>query len=153
LCCELIGVPEYRRPDGKGCTQVLTGKGCAIHPARPNACRTFQCMWSVVPAFDDYWRPDKCGFVLTSKDMRVTVDVDPARPDAWRASPYYRHLKHLSLRTGEKFLTVIVRTQGHALVLFPEADIDLGIDKPEVTITSGYEVRGDKRIPYARYAQ
>jgi len=149
MCCDLFGVPEYQKPGG-GC-QHVTAKGCAIYSARPAACRSFQCMWTVVAAFDDAWRPDRCGFMITSQDMRLTVDVDPKTPDAWRAAPYYARLKQLSARDRAKFLMVIVRTRGHAIMLFPETDIDLGRDRPEVTITSGYEVKNGRRVPYARY--
>ena len=150
MCCELFGVPEYKRASG-GCRHVLEGKGCAIHETRPQACRSFQCVWTVAAAFDDTWRPDKAGFIITSHDMRLTIDVDPKTPDAWRQPPYYARLKQLSVRSGPKYLMVVVRTRGHAIMVFPEADIDLGIDQPTVTITSGYELQNGRRVPYARY--
>ena len=108
-------------------------------------------MWSVVDGLDANWRPDKAGFVVTANQMQIFVDVDPDSPDAWRREPYYKQVKLWSRRNREKFLTVIVRAPGRTIMVFPEADIDLGAPRPDAQISSGYETQNGRPTPYARY--
>jgi hypothetical protein len=153
LCCKLFKLPELDKPAGKWCRHCVIGQGCEIHDRKPQPCRSFQCMWTVVEALDAKWRPDVAGFTMTSVEMNVYVDVDPDTPDAWRREPYYDQLKVWSRRNKEKYLTVLIRGPKHAIMVFPEADIDLGTPRPDAQINSGYEMTDGRLTPYARYAE
>jgi hypothetical protein len=152
LCCKLFILPELDKAAGVWCKHRVDGKGCAIHDRRPNSCRVFQCAWTLIPTLDENWRPDIAGFVMTTDDMRIYVDTDPDSPIAWRREPYYKQLKLWSRRDRLKFLTVIVRAPDRTIMVFPETDIDLGAPRPDAEIVSGYEPRGGRLVPYARYA-
>lgn len=152
LCCKLFMLPELEKPAGKWCRHCLTGQGCGIHDTKPQPCRSFQCMWTVVEALDANWRPDIAGFTMTSVDMNIFVDVDPDAPDAWLRQPYYDQFKVWSRRNVQKYLTVLIRGPKRAIMVFPETDIDLGAPRPQAQINSGYEMIDGRATPYARYA-
>jgi len=151
LCCKLFGWPYQGKRPGQWCKDCQPGTGCAIYSDRPQDCRTYQCLWTVTEALDDRWRPDIAGFALTSHDMEVFVDVDQTKPDAWRRAPYYQQLKVWSARNSERFLIVTVRTGKATVVIFPEADIDIGAPAPGHEIESGYELKNGRPTPFARF--
>ena len=64
MCCEILGVPDVRKPSHTRCQHQGTG-GCEIYGVRPVACREFACMWR--EGFGtEFMRPDLCGFMLWS---------------------------------------------------------------------------------------
>lgn len=92
-----LAVEEIDKPACVACTKLertARGARCGIHPERPDACRTFQCVWSLDPQMQSELRPDRCGVMFVS-DEYVNVEqflpdepwlhvhVDPARPRAW----------------------------------------------------------------------
>ena len=146
LCCKLFPLPEMGKAAGQWCQHVLTGAGCAIHQAKPQPCRTFLCSWTMAEGLDERWRPDTAGFVLATQDNdKLYVQVDPDRPDAWRREPYYSHLKSVASRARSPYLMVLVRTAGRLTMIFPEADIDLGVEPEGLRIDSGYELVDGRR--------
>jgi Fe-S-cluster containining protein len=149
LCCKLLGVAALDKPAGKWCAQFLKGGGCGVYRDRPDACSTFQCLWSESEKLDERWRPDRCGFILfTEQDgRRLNVVVDPAYPMAWREAPYYERLKKMSERakTGHELLVSI---GDRRIVVFPDHEADLGLVKPEHKIISGYAVN-DQGMEFA----
>ena len=151
LCCKIYALPIFDKPAGKWCEHCTPGKGCGIYSARPNPCRSFQCMWTVAAALDEKWRPDNAGFVIAANDMHVYVDVDPDKQDAWRRQPYYSQLKAWSNRNRPRFLTVVVRTPTESIVVFPETEITLGPPREGVEIRSGYQMQNGKLRPYAHF--
>ena len=50
-------------------------------------------------------------------------------------------------------LEVLIRTNGRLTVLFPEAEVELGLCGPDSSVDSGYRVEGGRRTPYARYVE
>ena len=152
LCCRLLDAPELEKPPGLWCRHHLHGQGCGIHAVRPDLCRAFQCQWSLSPAVDEAWRPDRCHFILWAQvDGQLLADVDPDFPDAWRAEPFYSQLKSWS---APGRLQVIVRIDKHMFMLFPEADIDMGLQQMEKEIDWGYRTNFDgRRAPYARFVE
>ena len=82
---------------------------------------------------------------------QLIILCDPGFPDAWRKEPYYSQIKKLSERPSKNYTTVIVRTRGRMIYVFPEADIDLGAYREGVPVDSGYQLTAGKMIPYARY--
>ena len=110
-------------------------------------------MWTVAAALDDKWRPDNASFVIAANEMNIYVDVDPAKPDAWRKEPYYSQIKAWSNRNRPRFLTVVVRAPDKSIVIFPETDIVLGPPREGVEIRSGYQMQNGKPVPYAHFEE
>lgn len=154
LCCKVLRIAALDKAPGHWCPHFAKGAGCAIHSISPSECQRFQCLWSVSGGLGEEWRPDRAKFVLWSDNpARLIVDVDPALPGAWRLHPYYAQLKLWSDRSGPAAREVLVRVAGRLWVVFPEADIDLGPQRPDASIDSGYRIEDGRRIPYATYAE
>jgi uncharacterized protein len=100
LCCKIMGVSELDKPANVWCQHCAKGKGCTIYETRPASCRIFDCLWlqsqqrpeaeRFIPAL----RPDRSRVVLTATKTGkgVVAQVDPMRPDAWKAEPVQRVL-------------------------------------------------------------
>jgi len=151
LCCKLYEVPELDKPVYQWCRHFAKGKGCTIHATRPDVCRNYQCAWSHNTVLDDSWRPDNAHFIMEARENELTIIPDPAFPDAWRREPYHSRIRALAVRNGPVFTLVLLRYKGRIIIVFPEAEIDLGPNQPDMMIFSGYEMRGAKRAPYARF--
>lgn len=150
LCCKLQAIDELQKPAGRWCAHFATRKGCAIYDARPQACRSYQCAWTMLRGFGDEWRPDRARFLMDAGEGQLVIYPDPGTPDAWRHEPFYSRIKALASRARSPFTLVLVRRRGSILVVFPEAEIDLGAERPDMEIQSGYEMRGGAPAPYAR---
>lgn len=151
LCCKLVPVKELNKPAGQWCTYRAATGGCKVHATRPASCFDYQCGWSLRAELDDRWRPDNAKFVLSVPEGQLIVLCDPGSPDTWRREPYYTQIKKWSERNSKNYTTVIVRTRGRMVFVFPEADIDIGPFAEGVPVDSGYQLIGGKMIPYARY--
>lgn len=150
LCCKVIGIAALDKPAGRWCRHYARSVGCAIHAAAPSECRTFMCSWLITPSLGEEWRPDCSKLVLwTNKVGRLIVDVDADHPGAWRLQPYYGQLKTWSNRREPGSLEVLVRAQGRMIVVFPEADIDLGPFGKGDGVASGYRDEGGREVPFA----
>jgi hypothetical protein len=136
LCCKVMGVPEVKQ-DHEWCPHALPGKGgCAIYRRRPEACRTFNCMWLIDNKFPDYWYPLKSKIVINALNENgasyVAFVVDPAYPNRWREEPYFDDIKTIAKaglegRLGKKWTT---------LVLIGDRRIPI-IDKPRLLRAAG----------------
>ncbi len=150
LCCTVLDIPELAKPAGTPCRHL--GAGCGIYPDRPSPCRVFTCGWLAIGALGEAWRPDIAGFLI--RDERdsgyLCVDVDPARPDAWRAEPYLRQIKVWSRMVDDRTGCVLVFAGAEAFVVFPEAEIPLGAVGSDPTLQVGYIRRGGARRPLVR---
>ena len=153
LCCKLPEIEVLGKPHGKWCETYVEGQGCTIRAKRPQVCASFQCLWTLDPVLGERWRPDKAKFVLISRQHQLLVECDPDCPDAWKAEPYYSHIKAWSRRESRQFIAVLVRSRGCMIYVFPEADIDLGPVRPGALVDSGYEINDGLRVPYARYVE
>src|SRR5262245_31688695 len=102
LCCKLLDIPEIDKPDNQWCKHCKPGHGCTIYDMRPPVCRAFACQWLVNSSLGMEWLPTRSKMVLrnvpSAGGLVLNVSVDPGYPNAWRKSPYYEHLKHLSTR-------------------------------------------------------
>lgn len=83
LCCRFFGVPEMDKPAGIACGHRCEA-GCAVHAARPQSCRNFECFWLMDDSLPEDMRPDLCGVVVSFNEDHdsAVVHVDPDRPDA-----------------------------------------------------------------------
>jgi hypothetical protein len=151
LCCKVYEFMEISKPAGEWCRHFAPGQRCTIHDVRPNQCRSYQCAWTLNEFIDDAWKPDMSHFVMDIRPTEVLVISDPDRPGSWKREPYYSRLKAISARVQRPFMQVTVLERGNVTIVFPEADVELGPNRRDCTIDSGYDFKDGKRIPYARF--
>jgi len=149
-CCSFFAIAELGKPAGLLCAHS-TDHGCTIYGDRPKACRVFYCAWRCWSEVPDDWRPDRTGFVLGGRlaaQSFLSVTADPARPDDWRAEPYYSTLCRWAAEGARIGSPVVVFVGSRVIVLRAEGELDLGIVGPdEVLIAEGQGII--KKIPRA----
>lgn len=132
LCCKLVPVKELAKPAGVKCEHVRFGKGCAIYPLRPGACRAWACIWRLGYDSGELSRPDRShlvidpvGMYLRSRDDKTgkitpmpTIQIwcDPAHPHAYLAANVLAFIR----RRGAAGMATIIRyNNDDGLVLVP----------------------------------
>ena len=154
MCCKILRINVLEKPAGVWCRHFSKGLGCSIHAGAPGECHRFQCYWSISETLGEEWRPDRCKMVIWSNvEGRIIADVDPSHPAAWRQEPYYSQFKAWSNRDRPTPLEVLVRIKERMLVIFPEGEIDLGPQKTECSINSGYHLEGGRKVPFAEFVE
>ena len=150
LCCTVLDIPDLAKPAGKPCVH-LSG-GCGIYPDRPTPCRTFTCGWLALEALGEAWRPDVAGFLIRDEreNGQLCIDVDPERPDAWRAGPYITQIRVWSRMVHDQTGCLVVFAGPDTTVVFPEEEIALGAVGPSPTLQVGYIRRDGARRPLVR---
>lgn len=129
LCCKLMRVDEFDKPQGVWCRHCAPGRGgCAIHASRPAVCRDFHCGWLVGPNLGPEWQPLTCRMIIffESNGNRLAVHVDPNHPQAWQREPYYRQLKGWSREAVDARQQVVVYIKRRAIVILPDKEVDVG---------------------------
>ena len=139
-CCSFFNIAELNKPAGVLCSHS-TEHGCDIYSDRPKACRVFYCAWRCWDRVPEDWRPDRTGFVLGGRlaaGSFLSVTADPARPQDWRAEPYYSTLLGWAMEGQAVGAPVVVFIAARVIVLKPEGELDLGIVAPdEVLVADG----------------
>ncbi|WP_375461275.1 hypothetical protein [uncultured Enterovirga sp.] len=132
LCCKVYDIPPLAKPAGAWCRHCRPGRGCVIHPDRPQHCRDFHCLWITQAWLGPEWKPDRSKMVLTidAATRFLLVQVDHGAPNAWRAEPYYRQLKQWSGAAAGRGQHVIVFLNKSATVILPDRDVPLGVMGP-----------------------
>jgi len=132
-CCSFFAIAELAKPAGVLCSHS-TDHGCTIYADRPKACRVFYCAWRCWSEVPEDWRPDRTGFVLGGRlapRSFLSVTADPARPEDWRAEPYYSTLRRWAQEGVKVSSPVVVFVGSRVIVLKPEGELDLGIVAPD----------------------
>lgn len=75
-CCQYLTVDteEIQVEAGILCRHCVDKKGCTIYETRPQVCRTHFCGWRLSALFDDSWRPDRIGILMTPVDKNIPAD-------------------------------------------------------------------------------
>lgn len=65
-CCRVLAIddPDLRKDAGPLCAHS-SGTGCAIYARRPEACRTWYCLWRRIDAMPEAARPDRIGVMFS----------------------------------------------------------------------------------------
>ena len=132
LCCKLLRIDEFAKPEGRWCNHCEPGKaGCKVYSKRPEECRDFYCAWLTATDVGQEWYPLKCKMVLYAEGdgNRIALHVDPSRPSAWRNEPYYSQLKEWAVLAAEFSQQLVIYVQNRVIVLLPDKEVDLGIMK------------------------
>ena len=134
LCCKLLGIAELEKPRATWCTHCDVKAGCKIHGAHPAECRDFYCGYLTNAALDESWAPTRSKMVLVYDEVhapRLSVHVDPARPDAWRKEPYYSQIKRWAVAAARRRGQVIVWQGRSTVAVLTDRDKDLGEVRPD----------------------
>lgn len=152
LCCKVLHVESLAKPPGLWCRHTAAGAGCGIHGAHPADCRAFACGWLQWSELGEAWRPSTAGFLVRSEpgQGRICIDVDPDRPDTWRAAAYYATIKGWSGQVRDRTGCVLVYVDARCTVVFPEEDIDIGDLGQEEELVVGYLKARTWRRPLVR---
>ena len=129
LCCKLLTIPEFGNPSGQYCPHCIKGRGCGIHPDRPNECRAFFCGYLLWPELGEHWFPAHSKLVVAFKPdgMEIVIHVDPDVPNAWRAEPYYSEIRSMAGDALGTVYTIFVQIGRRVIVVFPDREVDLGV--------------------------
>jgi hypothetical protein len=124
-----MGIAAIGKPVGKWCGHCAIGQGCKIYDSRPADCRKFLCAFLMDDRLPEDWRPSKSKIVLVIENdgYRRVAHVDPDRPAAWRAEPYYSTLKAWATAGASSHLQILVCIGRRTIVVLPHKDVDLGI--------------------------
>jgi hypothetical protein len=132
LCCKLLRIDAFNKPNGKWCAHCAPGRGgCKIYETRPDECRAFYCLWLISPHIAAEWQPNKCKMVLSveSDGHRIALHVDPANPTAWRHEPFFSQLRKWALSGPDSQQQVVIYIGKRVIALLPGKEVDLGIVK------------------------
>jgi hypothetical protein len=149
LCCKVMQVDEFEKPQGVWCRHCAPGRGgCTIHADRPPVCREFFCGWLMWPRLGPEWRP------LTSKMIvffqphgnRLAVHIGVEHADVWRREPYYRQLKMWAREAIENRQQVVIYIKRRVIVILPDRDVDFGDIDPRDHIAVGYRDTPQGRV-------
>lgn len=151
LCCKVLQVESLAKPAGRLCEHAMGGRGCAIHGRHPADCQAFACGWLQWEDLGEAWKPDVARFLIRNEPSRgrLSIDVDPEHPDAWRAATYYPTIKAWAAAVRAQGACVLVYAGPNTTVVFPEADIDIG-PFGEEELVLGYRGKGPRRRPFVR---
>jgi hypothetical protein len=137
LCCKVYDVADFDKKAGKPCHNLRDGVGCGLWGLHPKSCQEFKCLWLKHDDMGPLWRPDVAGFVLRLEGKTLYVDIDQARPQAWRREVYYKQLKLWSDVILHGAGMVIINEGAHIIVLTPDEELSLRpLKRGEVIETS-----------------
>lgn len=134
LCCKVLAIAELDKPRAVWCTHCDVKAGCKIHGRHPAECRDFYCGYLINGELGEHWNPTKSKMVLAYEEAhapRLSVHVDPGRPNAWREEPYYSQIKRWAAAAVAKRGQVIVWQGRNTIAVLPDRDKDLGEVRPD----------------------
>ena len=129
MCCKVFAIPEVEKGVNQWCRHVVQGRGCGIHPTRPEVCRQFFCHWLRNPNLGPEWRPDRAKFLIYTemRGRRMVVAPDAGAPAAWRKEPFYGQFKRWAVIGAASHHQILVFHGKRATAVLPDRDVDLGV--------------------------
>ena len=142
MCCKLLDIDVLEKPRGQWCPKCDVKRGCTIYAERPDPCRRFYCGYMRIKDLDERWKPSRSKFLVNfeSAANRIAILADPARPDAWKAEPYYSTIKQWARNAAPHGGQVIVWAGPNATLVLLDRDKPLGAVRDDQFI-----VADDKR--------
>jgi hypothetical protein len=136
LCCRVLGINEIEKPQGDWCPHCDVGKGCQIYDTRPGECRDFFCGYLTLPMVDEKWFPARSKMVVfpAPEGTRLSIHVDPQRPNAWKEEPYHSDMRAWARHVAGTDFQVVVFVKQRAIAILPDRDVDLGTLGQDETI-------------------
>jgi hypothetical protein len=132
MCCKLPRIPVLNKPAGEWCRHCTPGVGCNNYDERAQMCREFFCQWIEDAGLADYWKPEVSKIILTHfpRTGFLYAQVDPARPDAWKAPRLLADLQRWSAQLLEKRRHVVVFVNDEATLIMPDQSVPMGRMRP-----------------------
>ncbi len=129
MCCKLLAVKDLDKPRAVWCEHCAIGKGCTIYEARPEACRNYYCAYMTRATIAEHWRPEHSGMVIVwgLERGRVSIHVDPERPNVWREEPYRSDIDLWMAIWPPDVLQIVIYFGLNVRALLPDREIDLGM--------------------------
>lgn len=148
LCCRILGVDEIDKPQNTSCPNCAVGGGCKIYESRPPGCRDFFCGYLTLPMMGEAWFPTHCRMVVypAPEGNRLTIHVDPDRPDAWRSNPYYSEIRLWAKLVANRDFQVLVCIDMRTIAILPDGEQDLGVVEPDERVVYGFTLKGGRRV-------
>ena len=134
LCCKVLAISELEKPRATWCKHCDVKAGCKIHGTHPSECKGFYCGYLTNATLDERWAPVRSKIVLAYDELnapRLSVHVDPSRPNAWREEPYYSQIKRWAAASVAQRGQVIVWQGRSTIAVLPDRDKDLGEVRPD----------------------
>lgn len=165
LCCKLLTVEEINKPSCQWCPAIertAHGRRCGIYAERPDACRTFECIWlqsqvrtpaAGFPAgqvLPPELRPDRCHVVFCQDaylngpvdklERRMILFVDPDWPDAWKSPKVMEQINGFLARdrTTDGNVTNLVRTAVEIIIGLEKITLQRGTGRMLIERTEPY---------------
>lgn len=128
MCCKLLSIEILQKPRGVWCPHCDKKRGCTIYEERPIACRTFYCGYRRIADIDERWKPSQAKFLINyeAEHRRIAIHADAARPDAWRAAPYYGVIKEWARTAESQGGTVVVWAGANVTVVSADKEWEMG---------------------------
>jgi hypothetical protein len=139
LCCKVLAIAALDKPRATWCTHCDVKAGCRIHGQHPSECQTFYCGYLTNAELGEHWKPTRSKMVLAYEELhapRLSVHVDPGRPNAWREEPYYAQIKRWAAAAAAKRGQVIVWQGRQTIAVLPDREKDLGEVRPDQFIVT-----------------
>lgn len=140
-CCVLPAITALDKPMYRACRHIRD-KGCGIfgEPERPRACAAYACAYLEARLTDSPGRnriphPLEAGayFHRDPVERAIVLFVDPARPDAWKASAIPALLR-TAVAGGE---TLVIFDRGRQMTITSEALLDAVLGRDFVAFAAG----------------
>ncbi|MEQ1942410.1 hypothetical protein ABMA32_08315 [Mesorhizobium sp. VNQ89] len=139
MCCKLPLISVLGKPPGQWCEHCTIGVGCTIYDDRPQMCRDFFCQWIENKSIADYWKPEASKIILTQfpRTGFLYAQVDPARPDAWKAPKLLSDLQRWAKQLLPVRKHVVVFVNDDATLIMPDQSVPLG----RMRLGEGFAIR------------
>ena len=148
LCCTIMGIKELEKPRNTACPHSRDGVCCTIYDARPGECRDFYCGYLTLPMVDAKWYPSRSKMVVFPEPdgKRIAIHVDPGRPEAWKAEPFYSEIKAWARHGLTRGIQLAVFVRNRATAILPDEDVDLGPVGPDQRIVIRQELDAGRPV-------
>ena len=132
MCCKLLGIKEFNKPQMVWCQHCDVGVGCKIYDSRPAECSGFYCDYLMQPELDERWYPKQSKMVVVYRgnDRAMAIYVDTSRKDAWKKAPFYAQIKAWANNLCPQRGQVVVWEGNNAVAILPNRDKALGAGEP-----------------------
>ncbi|MFZ4540892.1 MAG: hypothetical protein ACOYNL_03645 [Rickettsiales bacterium] len=137
MCCKVLEIKALDKPRNQWCQHCSTHQKCDIYLERPDTCHNFNCGYLTEDWMGEHWHPLRSRMLVnfSADGKHMFVHVDPARPDAWRNSPYIENLRGWARGGNQTGSQVIVAIAQRFIVIFPDREQDLGTVSDDETVT------------------
>lgn len=105
LCCELLPIPEIKKPASVLCSNCTINKGCNIYNNRPKSCKNFDCLYLQSDDMDISLRPNECGVMFEKVTTKIYFGTESSKnAGSWKDLNVFNYIKSLN----DEGITVVI---------------------------------------------